>query len=58
MTEYNRPRIVLEPRPVFNSIDDLLQGVTFREPLNTSDSKSDAALERVVIDRKRYVLNK
>lgn len=41
---------------MFNSIDDLLQGVTFREPLNASDSKSDAALERVVIDGKRYVL--
>ena len=41
---------------MFNSIDDLLKGVTFRESLNASDSKSDAALERVVIDRKHYVL--
>ncbi|MEE8413544.1 MAG: hypothetical protein V3R96_03235, partial [Dehalococcoidales bacterium] len=46
MTEFNPPRIALKPRPVFNSLDDLVQGLTFREPLKNNDGRSDAALER------------
>ncbi len=56
MTEYNHQQRVLNPRPVFNSLDELLQGVTSRELLNTSDAKSGATLERVVINEKCYVL--
>lgn len=53
---HHRSRIALEPRPVAGSIEELLQGVTAREPLKSSDAKSGAVLERVVIDGERYVL--
>lgn len=38
------------------SIDELLRGATQREPLKTTDSKSGAAFERVVIDGTSYVV--
>jgi hypothetical protein len=43
-------------RPAALSFDDLLAGATSREPLKTADSKSGAALERVVIDGTSYVV--
>jgi len=44
------------PRPLANSIEELLAGATSREPFLHSDSKSGVAFERVVISGKRYVL--
>ena len=50
----SRPR--RDPRPVAGSVDELLVGATSREPMKTSDSKSGATFERVVIDGDRYVV--
>ena len=41
---------ILVPRPVSNSVEELLAGATERSPFLTSDSKSGSAFERVVID--------
>lgn len=46
----------LVPRVAAASIDELLDGVTQREPLDHSDAKSGSSLERVVIDGERLVL--
>lgn len=43
-------------RPVAASVDELLRDATEREPLLTSDSKSGARFERVVIGGERYVV--
>ncbi|MEY2448049.1 MAG: hypothetical protein QOH79_1525 [Acidimicrobiaceae bacterium] len=40
----------LTPRPLASSLEELLDGVTAREPFFTTDSKSGSAFERVVID--------
>ena len=44
--------LALTPRPVAGSVDELLAGVTDREPFLHSDSKSGSAFERVA-DRRR-----
>jgi hypothetical protein len=46
----------LTPRPVADSVDELLAGATSRVPMLAADSKSGASFERVVIDGERYVL--
>ena len=46
----------LVPREPAGSVDELLAGVTSREPLGGTDGKSGALLERVVIDGQRFVL--
>lgn len=46
----------LVPRTPASSVDELLDGVTDREPLDHSDAKSGSLLERVVIDGERLVL--
>jgi hypothetical protein len=50
------PAPTLLPRAAAGSIEELLDGVTSREPLDASDSKSGSTLERVVIDGERLVL--
>lgn len=52
----HRSRIVLEPRPVASSLEELLQGSTDRQLLESGDAKSGAVLERVVINGERYVV--
>ncbi len=49
-------RIELVPRPVARSVDELLAGATGRQPFVTTDSKSGAAFERVVIDGRPHVV--
>jgi hypothetical protein len=44
------------PRPAARSLDDLLAGATSREPLESTDSKSGAVFERVVIGGTSYVV--
>jgi hypothetical protein len=46
----------LVPRTAAASVDELIDGATAREPLDHSDAKSGATLERVVIDGERLVL--
>ena len=46
----------LVSRDVATSVDELLHGVTAREPLLQSDGKSGAHLERVVLDGRPYVV--
>lgn len=48
--------LALTPRPVVSSLDELLAGVTSREPYLTTDSKSGNAFERVVIDGERLIV--
>ncbi len=43
-------------REVLASVDDLVKGATERKPLDASDGKSGATLERVTIDGEPYVL--
>lgn len=43
-------------RYVAGSVEELLAGATGRTPMSTSDSKSGARFERVVIDGERYVV--
>jgi hypothetical protein len=43
-------------RVVARSVDELLDGATSREPIKPEDSKSGAALERVVIGGERFVV--
>ncbi len=43
-------------RPVAASVDELIAGATSRTPMASTDSKSGARFERVVIDGERYVL--
>jgi hypothetical protein len=44
------PSGTLTPRPVASSVEELLSGVTHREPFFTTDSKSGSPFERVLID--------
>jgi len=44
------------PRPVAGSIEELLDGATFRQPFLHSDSKSGAPFERVMIDGEPHIL--
>ena len=46
----------LVARPVASSVDELLAGATERVPMRSSDAKSGAHFERVVINGERYVL--
>lgn len=48
--------IRLVPRPAAGSVEELLDGLTERAPLDHSDAKSGSSLERVVIDGERLVL--
>lgn len=43
-------------RPVASSVEELLAGVTERQPLKTAESLSTATFERVVIDGERFVV--
>jgi hypothetical protein len=43
-------------RIVARSLDELLAGVTSREPFGHTDGKSETVMERVVIDRQRFVV--
>ncbi|MGQ0618014.1 MAG: aminoglycoside phosphotransferase [Acidimicrobiia bacterium] len=52
------PPVPLTPRPVAASLDELLAGVTRRQPLRTADAKSGSALERVTIDGEVFVLKR
>lgn len=56
-TSETPPRLHLVPRPVYDSVDELVAGATLREPMaKTADSKSGASFERVVVDGRGYVL--
>jgi hypothetical protein len=46
----------LTPRPVASSLDELLAGMTDREPFFTTDSKSGSAFERVLIDGESLIV--
>jgi hypothetical protein len=46
----------LQPRPVKNSLDELLVGMTYRETWKNEDSLSGSTLEKVTIDGERFVL--
>jgi hypothetical protein len=48
--------VILTPRPVAGSVEELLAGATSRAPMVAGDSKSGATFERVVIDGDPYVL--
>jgi Phosphotransferase enzyme family len=54
LTEMRTP--ALTPRPVANSVDELLAGATYRRPFVNSDSKSGVGFERVTIDGQPHVL--
>ena len=47
---------VLRPRPVAESIDELVAGATERQPFRNADGKSGSAFERVVIGGEPHVL--
>ena len=44
------------PRPVADSIAELIAGATSRVPMDQADGKSGAELQRVIIDGERYIL--
>lgn len=46
----------LTPRPVAASLDELLAGVTHREPFFVSDSKSGSPFERVHIEGESFIV--
>jgi len=48
--------VPVSPRPVLSSVEELLAGVTSREPFGTTDSKSGSAFERVVIDGEALIV--
>src|SRR5438105_4808246 len=48
--------VTLTPRPVADSLDELLDGVERREPFVPEDSRSGSLFERVVIDGRPMVL--
>lgn len=48
--------VPLVPRAVAGSVEELLAGATDRRPFLTTDSKSGAAFERVLIDGRPHVL--
>ena len=50
------PMLPLVARPVATSLDELLAGVTRREPFLTSDSKSGSLFERVWIGGEAHIL--
>jgi hypothetical protein len=50
------PAPVLTPRPVADSVDELLANATDRRPFRHSDSKSGSAFEQVVVDGDTLVL--
>jgi hypothetical protein len=47
---------VLRPRPVVDSVDELLADATDRQPFLTTDSKSGNPFERVVIDGQPHIV--
>jgi hypothetical protein len=49
-------RAQLTPRTAATSVEELLVGATERRPLTAGDSKSGAALERVLIDGRPHVV--
>ena len=51
-----RQATALSPRPVADSIDELLVGASDRQPFRNADGKSGSAFERVVIDGRPHVL--
>jgi Phosphotransferase enzyme family len=50
------PVPVLTPRPVANSVDELLADASDRRPFRHSDSKSGSNFEQIVIDGETFVL--
>jgi hypothetical protein len=48
--------VALTPRAAARTVDELVAGASERGPLDASDAKSGASLERVVIDGERYVV--
>ncbi|HEY3725118.1 MAG TPA: aminoglycoside phosphotransferase [Acidimicrobiia bacterium] len=48
--------MLLTPRPVAGSVEELVADATSRTPMTAADSKSGATFERVVIDGDAYVL--
>jgi hypothetical protein len=50
------PRVTLRPRPVAASVDELLAGVTRREPFVPADARSPARFERVWLDGVPHVV--
>jgi hypothetical protein len=57
MTSTTAPAgLELTPRPTVGSVDELLAGVTHREPFKGADSLSTATFERVVIDGERFIV--
>ncbi|MFI5054025.1 MAG: phosphotransferase [Acidimicrobiia bacterium] len=46
----------MTPRPVATSVEELIEGASSREPMESADSKSGARFERVVIDGEQLVL--
>lgn len=48
--------LALTPRPVADSVEELLAGATDRRPFLTSDSKSGSAFERVVIGGEPHIV--
>ena len=56
MTTVQARRLELTPRPVADSLDELLAAATDRRPFITSDSKSGNAFERVTIGGEPHIL--
>jgi hypothetical protein len=48
--------LVLSPRPVAGSVDELLEGVTERRPFVPADARSSTSFEHVVLHGERFVL--
>lgn len=54
---HDRPvSVALTPRPVAESVDELLAGAVRREPFRPVDARSPTPFERVEIDGERYVI--
>jgi len=49
-------RVVLTPRPVAGSIDELVAGATDRRPFRHADGKSGSRFERIVLGGEAHVL--
>lgn len=52
----DRPAVTPTPRPVCDSVAELLAGCTDRRPFAPADARSGTYFERVVVDGERFVL--
>ena len=50
------PLLQLQRRPVFDSVEELLEGATNRAPFEASDSKSGSHFERLTIDGRPHIV--